>query len=341
MVYFSLTFGVLTLSVYLMVVGRQILLPFVIAVLIWYLFNSFAGALNRVKVAGRNLPWGVCLAVSILFVLMMLWGLVEMVAANLGKVASVAPAYQANFVKLMEKIAGFLELKKYTSLDQLMSQINIAGFIRKLASSITGIAANAGTIILYVVFLLIEQNSFDAKISALAPDAAREKTIRKTLDLVGVQIQSYVWMKTIMSILTAVVSYIIMVSVGVDFAGFWAVLIFLLNFIPYIGSLLGVLFPAVLTILQFESWSPFLIVALGLAAVQICIGNILEPRLMGRSLNLSPLVLLLSLTIWGSVWGVPGMFLSVPIMVTLMIVLSHFPQTRPVAILMSQDGRID
>jgi len=340
-IYFSLTFGVLTLSVYLMVVGRQILLPFVVAVLIWYLFNSFAGALNRVPMVGRNLPWGICLAVSILFVLMMLWGLVELIAANLQKVASVAPTYQANLEIFMGKIAGFLELKKYTSVDQLVSQINIAGSIKTLATSITGIAANTGTIVLYVVFLLIEQNSFDRKISALAPDAAREKTLRKTLDHIGVQIQSYIWVKTIMSILTGVVSYAILAWIGVDFAGFWAVLIFLLNYIPYIGSLLGVLFPTLLTLLQFESWSPFLIVAVGLAAVQICIGNILEPRIMGRSLNLSPIVLLLSLTIWGSVWGVAGMFLSVPIMVTLMIVLSHFPQTRSVAILMSQDGRID
>ena len=81
--------------------------------------------------------------------------------------------------------------------------------------------------------------------------------------------------------------------------------------------------------------------AVGLAAVQISIGQLLEPRIMGQSLNLSPLVLLLSLAVWGSVWGVAGMFLSIPIMVTLMIILSHFPQTRPVAILMSQDGQID
>lgn len=340
-IYFSLTFGVVALSVYLMVVGRQILLPFVIAVLIWYVFNSFAGALNRVSLAGNNLPWGVCLAVSILFVLLLLWGLVELIAANIGKVASVAPAYQANLERLAEKIAGFLDLKKYTSMDQLVSRVDIGAIIRTLASSLTGIAANTGTIVLYVVFLLIEQNSFDKKIAALADDSAREKTLRNTLDHIGLQIQSYVWVKTIMSILTGVVSYAVLAWIGVDFAGFWAVLIFLLNYIPYIGSLLGVLFPTLLTLLQFESWGPFLIVVVGLGAVQIVIGNIVEPRIMGKSLNLSPLVLLLSLAIWGSVWGVAGMFLSVPIMVTLMIVLSHFPQTRPVAILMSQDGQID
>lgn len=340
-VYFSLTFGVVALSVYLMVVGKQIFLPFVIALLIWYLFNSFAGALSRIPLAGGNLPWGVCLAVSILFVLLMLWGLTEMIAANIGTVVSVAPVYQANLKKLAGTITGFLNLKKYATLDQVVSQIDIGAYIRTLATSLTGIAANTGTIVLYVVFLLVEQNSFDRKIGALAADPDREKILRKTLDHIGMQIQSYVWVKTILSILTGAVSYAVLALVGVDFAGFWAVLIFLLNYIPYIGSLIGVIFPTLLTLLQFEGWGPFLIVAVGLAAVQIFVGNILEPRIMGQSLNLSPLVLLLSLAIWGSVWGVAGMFLSVPIMVTLLIVLSHFPQTRPLAILMSQDGHID
>ena len=85
---------------------------------------------------------------------------------------------------------------------------------------------------------------------------------------------------------------------------------------------------------------PFIIIAVGLGAAQFVIGNVLEPRMMGKSLNLSSLVVIISLAVWGSIWGVTGMFLSVPITVIMMIVLAEFQQTRPIAILLSADGKI-
>ena len=127
---------------------------------------------------------------------------------------------------------------------------------------------------------------------------------------------------------------------GVPGAALWGFLAFALNYIPTIGSLLGILFPAALTLMQFGAFIPFLLVLVPLAVAQIIIGNVIEPRLMGSSLNISALVVILSLTLWGAIWGITGMFLSVPIMVVLMIVLGHFPVTRPIAILMSADGRI-
>jgi len=137
-----------------------------------------------------------------------------------------------------------------------------------------------------------------------------------------------------------VLSYIFMKVVGVDFAEFWAVLIFLLNFIPTIGSIVATIFPSLITLVQFESYTPFFVVLGGVTAIQVCVGNILEPRLMGNSLNLSPLVILLNLSLWGLIWGIPGMFLCVPFLVISAIVFSHVPQTRSIAILLSRDGQI-
>ena len=117
-------------------------------------------------------------------------------------------------------------------------------------------------------------------------------------------------------------------------------MIFLLAYIPTIGSLLGVVFPALMALLQFGGGSEFLTIAVGLGAAQLVIGNVLEPRMMGKSLNLSSLVVIISLAVWGSIWGVTGMFLSVPITVLLMIVLAEFVN-RPIAILLSADGKSD
>lgn len=131
-----------------------------------------------------------------------------------------------------------------------------------------------------------------------------------------------------------------MKAVGVDFAGFWALLIFALNFIPYIGAWLGVVFPAALALIQFDTPTPFLLTTGGLALIQFTTGSIIEPRVMGTGLNLSPVIMLLSLALWGSMWGIAGMLLAVPLMVIVMIVCSHFEATRPIAVLLSADGDV-
>jgi predicted PurR-regulated permease PerM len=131
-----------------------------------------------------------------------------------------------------------------------------------------------------------------------------------------------------------------MAWVGVDFAGFWAVMVFFFFYVPTIGSILAIAAPALLTLVQFDHLTPFLIVLLVIGTIQVVMANVVEPAVMGRSLNLSPLVVIVSLMVWGTIWGVVGMFLCVPIMVVLLIVFAHFEATRPVAILLSADGRI-
>ena len=123
-------------------------------------------------------------------------------------------------------------------------------------------------------------------------------------------------------------------------AGFWAVMVFFFYYIPTIGSILAILAPALLALVQFDHLTPFLVVLFVIGTIQIVMANVIEPAIMGRSLNLSPLVVIVSLMVWGTIWGVVGMFLCVPIMVVLLIVLAHFETTRPVAVLLSADGDI-
>src|SRR5690606_11996001 len=116
-----------------------------------------------------------------------------------------------------------------------------------------------------------------------------------------------------------------------DLAEFWALLIFALNYIPYIGAWLGVIFPTLLAAAQFGDPGRVFGIAAALAVVQFTTGSVLEPRVMGRGLNLSPVIMLLSLGFWGTVWGVVGMLLAVPLMVVIMIVCAHVDSLRPVA----------
>ena len=135
-------------------------------------------------------------------------------------------------------------------------------------------------------------------------------------------------------------SYFALLFIGIDAPLFWAFLIFILNFIPTIGSLIATLFPTVFALLQFGEITPAVLVLAIVGSIQLIVGNFIEPRLMGNTLNISPLVVFLTLSLWGVMWGVTGMLLSVPITVILIIIMSEFPGTQPLAVLLSQKGII-
>ena len=219
--------------------------------------------------------------------------------------------------------------------------IAIALVAELISDNISQVAAAAPSYQVYVLFLLIEQSSFEKKIQALFPDAEKRQDVRDLLHRMQSQIQSYVAIKTLASVATGLISYGILLVVGVDFAAFWGFVIFLLNYIPTIGSMLGILLPTLLAVVQFATIGPVLAVIIGGGATQFLIGNIIEPRLMGTSLNISPLVVLISLAVWGSIWGLAGMFLSVPLTMIAMIVFSYFRPTRPIAIMLSGNGEIE
>lgn len=333
---FGITFGIAALMVYVLVTGRDLLIPFAIAIMIWYLINALKRFFRRVEKA----PEWMALTFAVLTMLLALGVVVEIISGNIAAVASAAPTYQENIEKLIQSATHLLGFDHMPTIGQVVEQFNMRAVIGGVAGAAANVAGNAGLILIYVIFLLVEQQTFGRKISALCPDADREREVREVLADIQQRTQTYVAVKTLLSLLTGGLSYALLAIVGVDLAGFWAFLIFLLNYIPTIGSLLGVVFPALLTIIQFGEPGPFVAVVAGLGLFQVVIGNVLEPKMMGKSLNLSPLVVIISLAVWGSIWGVTGMFLCVPFTVILMIVLAEFRQTRPVAILLSADGKV-
>ena len=135
-------------------------------------------------------------------------------------------------------------------------------------------------------------------------------------------------------------SLIVFYICDLNFAVFWAFLIFLLNYIPTIGSLLATLFPVAFSMLQFGEFTTASVILVVVGAIQIIIGNLIEPRWMGNSMNISPLISILSLMFWGLIWGTTGMIVSVPFTVVIIIILSEIEGTRPLAILLSEKGDI-
>jgi predicted PurR-regulated permease PerM len=267
-----------------------------------------------------------------------------LVMANKDRALALAPQYQQSLLATIQQMAvhfGFETEPTWETLRQeLMARINLQRTLASLLASVGSIVVTFVVVCLYATFLLLERRSFDTKIANLSDDPARVARIRQVVEAINRRIGSYLALKTLLSLLLAVASYVVMRLFGLEFAALWAVLIFFLNFIPYVGSALGVIFPVLMTVVQFGDLGTILTMLALLTALQFGIGNFLDPYVMGNSLNLSPFAILISLAVWSELWGVPGAFLAVPITAILTIVLSEFPGTRPIAVLLSSNGRL-
>jgi predicted PurR-regulated permease PerM len=332
--------GLTALVAYLLVVGEPILLPFVIAVFVWHLINALSTLSGRIRIGGRPLPGWLRFGGAIALLLLTSALGVRLVFENVGQVMAAGPVYEQNLLRIANRGGSWFGYDELEDIRVLLGGLNLNALIRDLTLGLTGVLGSVGTVAIYTVFLLLEQHHFDAKITALFPDVEKEALVRRILHRIGTEIQTYVWLKTAISAATAAACYVVMTAVGLDLAEFWALLIFALNFIPYIGSWLGVIFPAFLALVQFDSLTPFVATTAILALIQFTGGSIIEPRIMGTGLNVSPVFMLLSLALWGAIWGIVGMFLAVPIMVVIMIVCSHIASTRPIAVLLSADGTL-
>ena len=341
---FAALAGIAALTIYLMVVGVSIFLPLVLAVFISYLILALGHAIERIKIGGWHAaPW-LGLTIAIVAFIVVIGVVVQIIAGNVRAVVEAAPQYQESLQEMLggisTAIAGIIGKGHPLTLTTIMSEIDFTNVVSRFAGAFQSIAGNTFQIFAYVAFMLLENRHFESKLKALFPSTGQEQTVRATLSQIGQRIETYVLVKTFISFLVGAASYIILTIIGVDFAPFWSLLIFVLNFIPYIGSPVGMMFPVVLGLLQYKSLATAGIILACLWATQSVIENLLERRMMGRSLNLSPVFMMLSLSAWGAIWGITGMILAVPMMVMIMIVFAQFSSTRPLAVMMSETGDV-
>ena len=207
--------------------------------------------------------------------------------------------------------------------------------LRSVSSSAIGVLSNVLIVILMTVFLLGERHMVIPKMMNFIP-ARDEDKISNIWDRIVKQVSRYISIKVFVSIVTGGIFYVIAIIVKLDFALLWGVMAVVLNFIPTIGSIIITALMILMAIIQFApSIGPILFVAIGTILTQNIIGNFLDPRLSGNSLNLSPFVILAALGIFGYVWGVVGMFLAVPLLSVVQIICANIDAARPLAMLIS------
>lgn len=326
---------------YLLYVGRSLLIPLVIAIFIWHLLNTINNSMQRLFFYRKGLPQWVSMFLSFIVVALFLKILIDIISDNVTDVMGASQRYQENLLTIFNAVDARFHVKTLVSMDSVLKNFSMQSMLVNVYGVFSTIAGSAVLITLYVIFLFVEQHFFKHKMDVLFPQKGHRNLVNNILNHIVNDTQTYLGLKTLLSLVTAFSSWVIMKAVGLDFAEFWALLIFFLNFIPNIGAIIATAFPVVLAIIQFKSWLPFILISSGIVAVQFIVGNIIEPRFLGRSLNLSAIVILIALALWGAIWGILGMFLSVPITVMMMIIFAHFETTRPIAILLSQNGDIN
>ena len=327
------------LSGWLLQVGKNLLLPVFLALISVYVLVALADWLRKVPRLGSAPAWLRRLLVLCGFVgvLLLLTGIVISTGE---KMIATAPTYQENLKRLLDSVTTWLGMAQSPDWQSIraatIDRVNLATLLGTVLGSVGSLLGIVIMVAVYAMFLLGERDDFAHKLEVAMPGESAAQT-RKLIGDINRRIGDYLAVKTLVNVILAALSFIILWLCGVDFALFWAVVIGLLNYIPYVGSFLGVLFPVVLALAQFGSLHMMLLVLILLSAAQMYVGNVLEPKMVGKQVNLSPFVVLVALSLWTSLWGVAGAVLAIPLTSIITIILAAFAPTRPLAVLLAEN----
>ncbi len=329
--------GILLLLIY----AESILIPLVFGVVLWYLGTSMKQLVQKIPLVGKKLnPTMINILVFIVLVVGFI-GLSKVITTNVDSLMLSYESYKVNINSILDRLNERFSINIQEQFSAAQSGFDYGDILSKIAGSISSVLGDAIIILVYAAFMFSEEASFKNKLKKMFRSTEEETRVTKMLNSISTSFGDYIRLKTYVSLMTGIVGYIFLAIMGVDSPFFWALLMFLLNYIPTIGSLVATVFPAVFSLMQFGEYPPFFIILIGLGVIEWIIGNVVEPKIMGNSLNLSPLVTILALIVWGQIWGITGMLLSTPITVVMVIVFSQFDSTKRAAILLSQNGDIN
>ena len=336
---------IFTLFVFLLWIGRSILIPLLIAAFLWYLMNAISDYYRKVlpfktpqtkseKTYWHIFNWISNLA-SLATICFVIYLFITQIKPMFSELVSILPTLQDKLTQFGTYLSNSVGLK----FDANMIP-NITKIASNIGSSVASVATSMGMVLVYMIFMFIEQSTFNQKFAALFPNKRQSKKSRYILDSIDYNMKKYLFVKTTISAITGVFSFIWLQLIGVEFAGVWAFIVFVTSYIPTIGAIVACSLPILYSLITAPTLQQPILTAAGLIVLQILFGNILEPKFTGKTLNISTLAILINLVFWGMIWGIAGMFFSVPLLVATYIICAQFDSTRWIAILLSADGNI-
>lgn len=329
---------------WLLYMGSAVLVPMVLGVMVTYLVLGVSSLIGRIPGLGAWISPGWRHLGSALLIGYGLFQVLLLFAGSIASFTARAPEIQGQLVAVVQSAASALGLEGDLDWEvlrrEVMGHINLQALLQFGLSSTAALLGGLVIVLLNAIFILLEQGNFNVKLGLLSTDPSREAQLRAVMADIHARVGNYLAVKTLINVALGLTCYVILRVFGVEFAALLAIVIGLLNYIPYVGTWIGVGFPVLLSAVQFGQIEPALMLLVVLSLVQTLLGSIIEPFVMGNSLDLSPYAILVALTVWASLWGVAGAIVSIPLTAVIMIILSEFPGARPIVVLLSRRGGV-
>ena len=283
------------------------------------------------------MPKGVALLLTLSLTVIVMLVFASMIAWALSAVGDWLLNNVQRFQALYLQATHWLEEQGIFVAGVLAERFDVIWLVRlfqEIARRLNRLAGFAILVFVFLMMALLEVEQFRQKLASLENRGTSAKLIN-AVSGIAAKFRRYMLVRTLLSILTGLAIWAFALLAGLEPAIAWGLLAFALNYIPFIGSFVATLLPALFAIAQLETWQAVILVFIGLAAIQFVIGNYIEPLAAGAALSISPLVVVFAVFFWGSLWGIPGALIGVPIMLTVIAICAEFPSSRWVATLLS------
>ncbi|MBW6507492.1 MAG: AI-2E family transporter [Rhodobacteraceae bacterium] len=323
---------------FLLVQARFLLISLATAIILFSLTSNAINFIARQKIGKIWVPNWLASTAAVTVIAAVLLTITSILLAQVNSVLVTTLSYAERAPAAIAALFAWLGDDAQTAVFNSVRSIDLSGYLRTVAGQASSLMQAAVLVILFVGFLFAERVWFSIKLVNLVGGNEKAARVEVIVETIINKVNHYLLVKTLVSLVTGIMVWGVAELFGLDLAAALGILTFVLNFIPSVGSIIATGLVTLVAYVQMGAEPATLLIFLLVTVIQFINGNIIDPTLMGRALRMSSFGIILSLAFWSAVWGIPGMFLSVPIMVALMIVCSQVPELRPLAILLSREG---
>ncbi len=332
--------GIIAFAVvlFLLVQAKFILIALAIAIILFSLTSDAINSIQRLQIGQVRIANWLASIVAVVLIASGLLTMAGLVISQINTVLSTTLAYTDDAQRAIAQMFAWMGEDVEESVLQTVRSIQVSGYMRSAAGQAGTILSQVVLIILFVGFLFAERVWFGTKLENLMADKAQAQRVSAIIGSIIRRVNRYLLVKTLISSVTGIAIFLLLRVFNLEFAVAMGLLTFVLNFIPSVGSIIATLVVTLVAYIQVPEPQTAVLIFVLAGMTQFLLGNVIDPMLMGKTLRLSSFGIIISLAFWGAVWGIPGMFLAVPFMVAVMIVCSHIPAARPMAVLLSREG---
>ena len=323
---------------FLLVQARFVLISLATAIILFSLTSDVINFIARQRIGPFRIPNTLASIAAMVLIAATLLPLTSILLAQVNTVLITTLSYAERAPSAVASLFAFLGEDSQLAVFNALQSVDVSSYLRGAASQASGVTQGTVLIILFVGFLFAERIWFQTKLLSLVGDEVQAERVGKIIQSIIHRVNYYLLVKTVISAITGAMIFVLAQAFSLELATSLGIITFVLNFIPNIGSIVATALIALVAHVEIGDPTITLAVFAIAGVIQFVNGSIIDPMLMGRALRLSSFGIILSLAFWGAVWGIPGMFLSVPIMVMLLVVCSHVPNLRNVAVLLSREG---